>query len=173
GTGTGALAARCLTRASRAVVVGIDTDADILKAAAKRLGSRASFIRDSFLRAPLPSRDAVGASFALPHLRAPGAKQRLYRRIRAALKPGGVLVVVDCQPSRHRQVAAQQRVAWTAHLRRAYSTRQAHHFLEAWAAEDVYIPLDVEMSLIAGSGINPEVAWRKDAFAVIVGRPRM
>ena len=170
GIGTGALAARCLSRASRAFVVGIDTDADILRAAARRLGSRASFVVDNFLHAPLPSCDAVVASFALHHVRTRGAKQRLYRRIRTALKPGGVLAVVDCQPSRHRQVAAQQLDAWTTHLCRAYSTRQARNFLEAWAAEDVYVPLHVEMKLMAASGIDPEVVWRKDAFAVLVGR---
>jgi hypothetical protein len=28
----------------------------------------------------------------------------------------------------------------------------------------------VEMKLMAASGIDPEVVWRKDAFAVLVGR---
>lgn len=170
GIGTGALAARCLARAPRAAVVGIDTDADILAAAARRLGSRATFVVDSFLRAPLPSCDAVVASFALHHVRTRSAKRRLYRRVRTALRPGGVVVVVDCQPSRHRQVAARQRDAWTAHLQRAYSARRARGFLRAWADEDVYVPLQAEMDLMAGSGLDPEVVWRRDAFAVLVSR---
>src|SRR5207302_1411304 len=119
GIGTGALAARCLARAPRAAVVGIDADADMLAAAARRLGSRAAFVVDSFLQAPLPSCDAVVASFALHHVRTRNAKRRLYRRIHSALRPGGVLVVVDCQPSRDSQVAARERDAWTAPMRRA------------------------------------------------------
>ena len=170
GIGTGALAARCLARAPRAVVVGIDADADILAAAARRIGSRASFVVDSFLRAPLPSCDAVVASFALHHVRTRNAKRRLYRRIRSALRPGGVLVVVDCQPSRDSRVAGRQRDAWTAHLQRAYSARQARGFLRAWAAEDVYVPLEAEMDLMAGSGLDLAVVWRRDAFAVLVSR---
>jgi len=170
GIGTGALAARCLARAPRAAVVGIDADADMLAAAARRLGSRAAFVVDSFLQAPLPSCDAVVASFALHHVRTRNAKRRLYRRIHSALRPGGVLVVVDCQPSRDSQVAARERDAWTAHLRRAYSARQARGFLRAWAAEDVYVPLEAEMDLMAGSGLDPKVVWRRDAFAVLAGR---
>src|SRR6266540_400547 len=64
GTGTGALAARCLARAPRARVVGIDSDTAILKMAERRLHRRASFIHGSFLRIALPSpADAVVASF--------------------------------------------------------------------------------------------------------------
>jgi trans-aconitate methyltransferase len=172
GTGTGALAARCLARAARAVVVGIDADGDILEAAERRLGPRASFVIDSFLRAPLPPCDAVVASLALHHVRTRSAKRRLYQRIQKALNPGGVLVIVDCQPSPRREIALQQRDAWIAHLRRVYSARQAHTFLKAWAAEDAYVPLDIEMELIAASGIDAEVVWRKGAFAVIAGRRR-
>lgn len=43
GVGTGALASRCLKRAPRAHVVGIDSDREILWVAARRLG-RASHI---------------------------------------------------------------------------------------------------------------------------------
>src|SRR5512140_1165001 len=54
GTGTGALAARCLERASRAHVIGIDSDGGILAAAAGRLQKRGTFVCTNFITAPLP-----------------------------------------------------------------------------------------------------------------------
>src|SRR6476619_6147181 len=112
GTGTGALAARCLQRAPRSRVIGIDADADILTAAARRLGARGTFIADSFLRARIPPCDVAVASFALHHVRTREAKRRLYRRVGRALRPGGRLITVDCQISRRRDVARLQRLAW-------------------------------------------------------------
>src|SRR5262245_22496301 len=85
GTGTGALAARCGARTERARIVGIDADADILTVARRRLGPRASFITQSFLRAPFPQADVFVASFALHHIRTRAAKSALYGRVRRAL----------------------------------------------------------------------------------------
>src|SRR5438128_10592208 len=62
GIGTGALAARCLTGARRASVIGIDADRDILSLAARRLGTRARLTWGTFFRAPLPHADAIVAS---------------------------------------------------------------------------------------------------------------
>src|SRR5436190_23828846 len=102
GTGTGALAARCLRRAAGARLVGIDEDAEMLAMAARRLPKQASFTTRNFLRATLPRSDVVVASLALHHLRTRPAKRRLYARVRSALNRGGVLISVECHPSRDR-----------------------------------------------------------------------
>jgi tRNA (cmo5U34)-methyltransferase len=167
GTGTGALAARCLARARRAHVVGIDADADILTLAARRLGSRATFTVGSFLRATIPACDVVVTSFALHHVRTIAAKAGLYRRMRRALRRGGRLISVDCQPSRRAAFAAAQRDAWRGHLRRTYSMRVADGFLRAWSREDVYVPLESEMALMERAGLEVELLWRKGAFSVL------
>src|SRR5262249_51681213 len=125
GIGTGAFAARCLRRASRARVVGIDADGDILNVAARRLRGRGSFVRGSFMRAALPAAEVVIASFALHHIRTRAAKQRLYQRIRKALHSHGTFVTVDCHPSSDRAAARVEFEAWTSHLRRTYSARQS------------------------------------------------
>jgi SAM-dependent methyltransferase len=169
GTGTGALAGRCLRQARHARVVGIDLDEGMMVMASKRLGSRATLVRGSFLRADLPRCDAVVASLALHHVRTRTAKAALYRRIRRALRPGGRLVVVDCQPSGSPALAGGQRDEWRSHLERTYSAREASGYFRAWANEDVYVPIDREVELMTRAGFRAEVLWRRGAFAVLVG----
>jgi len=167
GIGTGALSARCLASAPAARVVGIDVDPAIVALAAKRLRDRAAFATGSFLRAPLPRCDAAVASFSLHHVRTRTAKAALYRRIHAALRPRGLFVTVDCQPAGDPLVRRAQLKAWLAHLRRAYTPARAAGLLDAWAHEDVYVPLDAELALMRRSGFRVEVLWRRGAFAVL------
>ena len=157
GIGTGALAARCLKIAPRARIVGIDVDPEILTMAAQRFRDRATLAAGTFLRTPLPSCDAVVA------------KAALYRRVRAALRPRGLFVSVDCQPARDPAVRRVQRDAWLAHLRRSYTATQATKLLAAWSREDVYVPLDSEFALMRRCGFRVEVLWRRGSFAVLRG----
>jgi len=171
GTGTGALAARCLTYAPRARLVGIDADPAVLRVAADRLGARATFVTGSFLRVLLPPCDAATASFALHHVRTRRAKARLYRTIRTSLESGGIMISVDCHPARDRRTADRQHHAWHQHLERTYSPGDATRFLRIWAKEDTYVPLADELELMRHARFKPEVLWRKGAFAVLVGLP--
>jgi tRNA (cmo5U34)-methyltransferase len=167
GVGTGALSAACLARARRARAIGMDADAEILTAAATRLGSRATFINGSFTRMPLPRCDLAVASFSLHHIRTRGAKRSLYRRLHAALRRGGALLLVDCEPAVDSQVRRAQFDQWLAHLRRAYSPAEARSLLRAWSHEDVYVPLDAEMALLRDTRFRVEILWRRGAFAVL------
>jgi ubiquinone/menaquinone biosynthesis C-methylase UbiE len=168
GTGTGALASRCLGNAKRAHVVGIDADAQMLKVAGRRLGMRASFVEGSFLRAAIPRCDVVVSSFALHHVRTRAAKAGLYKRLRRALRRGGRFIIVDCQPSRDSVVAASQMAEWRGHLERRYSARESRQLLRTWSGEDTYVPLDDETGLLQDAGFRVDVLWRKGAFAVLL-----
>ncbi len=170
GTGTGALAARCLRRARMARLVGIDADTEILKVAGRRLGARATFIEGSFLRAPIPRCDVIVSSFALHHVRTRGAKAGLYTRLRRALTRGGRLISVDCQPSLDAAVARTQMTAWCAHLERRYSAPESRKLLRVWAGEDTYVPLDAETAMLRRAGFRVDVLWRKGAFAVLLAK---
>lgn len=170
GTGTGALAARCVENAPRAYIVGIDSDPDILEAAAGRLRTRASFIAANFTRCSLPGCDAVVASFALHHIPTRAAKLALFRRAHSALERKGIFVSVDCNPAADAKLAREQHRAWKAHLETFYGEGQAATLLKAWAREDTYMPLNVECDLMRRAGFKVDVLWRKDAFAVLIGR---
>jgi tRNA (cmo5U34)-methyltransferase len=172
GTGTGALAARCLARAPDARIVGIDADAEILEAAGKRLGPRATFMLGSFRSVEVPRCDAIVASLSLHHIRTRPAKVALYRRLRAALRPGGIFINADSYPASARRLARDQRDAWHTHLRQSYTSSEADALFAAWAREDVYVPLGAEMDLLQQSGFDTDVVWRKGVFAVIAGTPR-
>jgi ubiquinone/menaquinone biosynthesis C-methylase UbiE len=167
GVGTGALSFRCLKVAPAARAIGIDVDPEILALARRRLGERATFGTGSFLRTPISRCDALVASFALHHVRTRAAKKGLYRRIGAALRPGGVFLNVDCQPAHDVPVRRAQFDEWLAHLRRSYTAAQARAIFTSWSHEDVYVPLDDEIALMRSAGLRVELLWRRGAFAVI------
>jgi len=167
GIGTGALAAACLKQARRARAIGIDEDAEILRAAARRLGSRATFLTGSFITTPLPRCDVAVASFSLHHIRTRPVKRALYRRLHATLRRSGVVIVVDCQPAVDAPLRRAQFGDWLAHLRRAYAPAAARSLLRAWSHEDFYVPLETEIELMRDSRFRVEVLWRRGAFAVL------
>ena len=168
GIGTGGLSACCRRHADQAQFIGVDSDPEMLKAAAKRIpGARLTC--GSFQRCEIPACDAVVASFALHHVRTEKAKLALYKRIAAKLQRGGQLINVDCQPANEKTLRQQQFAAWKQHLRLSYDERQSKEFLAAWSKEDVYVPLEVELGLISEAGFRVEILWRKDAFSVLLG----
>lgn len=172
GIGTGALSERCLAKAPQARIVGIDSDAEILKAAAQRLPASAGFVCGSFLSAEIPACDSVVASFALHHVRTRSAKARLYKRIADALERGGQMISVDCYPANDQDLSKRQFDAWKAHLMKGYTQKEAENYLEAWSHEDFYMSLDTEMELMRKTGFGVEILWRMDAFAIVSGRRR-
>ena len=174
GTGTGALAARCIQAVPGAQIVAVDEDSAILDIARLRIcaypGAVASFVHSNFLEYPLPPCDAVVASVALHHVRTTERKQQLYRDVRASLREGGLLISGDCFPSTDARLAALEREAWREHLRLSYSETETDGFFALWAAEDLYVPLELELALMRGAGFAAEVTWRLAPMAVVVAR---
>jgi tRNA (cmo5U34)-methyltransferase len=168
GIGTGALSAACLEVVPGARVIGIDEDEGMLAAARERLGRRLTpAVLGSFERVAIPSCDAVVASLALHHIPTPARRLRLFRRLRAALRPGGVLISADCYVASASRIAAADRAVWLEHLEHSYTPREARAFLSAWAKEDFYVTLADELGLLRRAGFSADVPWRRAAFAVI------
>jgi SAM-dependent methyltransferase len=169
GTGSGALAGRCLARLPGARVIGVDSDDGMLGLASRRIGDRLTPIHGDFQSTPLPRCDAITASFALHHIRTRRRKAGLYARAFAALRRGGALVNADCCLASDAGMQKGGRAAWRTHLERRYGRSQAEAFLRAWAKEDVYFTLRDELQLLGEAGFRVDVPWRRDSFAVIIG----
>jgi SAM-dependent methyltransferase len=175
GTGTGALAARCLQLVPEATVLGLDTDSEMLAVAARRLRGkpRATLEQRSFSRGSLPACDYFTAALSLHHVKRRHAKTALYRRCHDALRPGGALVTVDCMPPANRALRRFVEQAWTRHMARTYARREIEGFLAAWAQEDRYFTLNQESAMLAAAGFQVDVVWRRNEFAVVrATRPR-
>ena len=169
GTGTGALASEILKVRPKARLIGIDTDADLLVAARRRLRGRIDTIQDNFELARIPRCDVVSASFALHHIDTGRKKGALYRRCFAALRDGGMLVSADCFLASSSKLRQRNRQAWLDHLQKKYTKKRSAQFLRTWAKEDVYFSLDREIELLREAGFSIEIPWRQDSFAVLVG----
>jgi tRNA (cmo5U34)-methyltransferase len=91
GVGTGMTAKRVLARHRGARLVGIDESESMLAAADVEGDLRVSGLEDPLPEGPF---DLVVSCLAIHHLDADG-KQDLFRRIAAALRPGGRFVLAD------------------------------------------------------------------------------
>ncbi len=173
GTGSGALAARCVRRLKGARVIGIDSDPGMLAMAARRLGRKLTPVVANFEAAPIPRCDVVTASFSLHHVTTPAAKARVFAKAFRALAPGGMLIDADCATAASPVLRQRDMAAWHGHLASTHGKAGATKFLRAWADEDTYFTLDQETSLLADAGFRVDVAWRRGAFAVIAAvKPR-
>ncbi len=174
GIGTGALAARCLQVSPQARLVGIDSDADILALARRRISQKRApqptLIHGNFLENSLPRCDAIIATLALHHIAEANTKQRFYAKCLAALRRGGILANGDCFMAENARLSQRYMEMWQRHLRRFYSLRQARGFFNTWADEDTYFPLVQELAMLKAVGFEVEVIWRRAPFAVMMGR---
>jgi ubiquinone/menaquinone biosynthesis C-methylase UbiE len=176
GIGTGALARACLERAPGARIWGIDADPAMMTTARTRLGRlarRVTMTTGSFLDEPLPSCDAMVASYSLHHIRTTRAKLAFYRRCYRALRPGGVLINGDCAPASTPRGFARDLDVWFTHLGKTFGSRaRGRRVYESWADEDTYVPLAEEIRLLERAGFSVDVPWRRSPFAIIVGARR-
>jgi tRNA (cmo5U34)-methyltransferase len=173
GAGTGALSAALLERPEIGAVHLVDVDGEMLARAQERLavyGTRARFALSSF-HDPLPPCDAVAASLALHHVRTLEEKAALFRRVYAALQPGGVFVNADVTLPADEPPRGEAWRAWAAHLVASGigEARAWEHFAE-WADEDTYFPLEEELAALAGAGFHARCAWRDGVSTVVVAR---
>ena len=169
GTGSGTLAQRILKVRPKARLIGIDADRTMLDAAIRRLRGKIQTIEENFEQIRIPRCDVISASFSLHHIPTGRRKEALYKRCFTALRPGGMIVSADCYLASSAVLRKRHRQAWLDHLRRVYPPKKAENFLRTWAKEDVYFTLDREIELLKDAGFSPEITWRNDSFAVLVG----
>ena len=170
GAGTGALSAAVLAGLPGARVTVLDVDRSMLDQARRRLapfGARVEFREGSFLE-PLPAADAVVASLALHHVHDLGAKTDLYRAIHEALTPGGVFLNLDAAITEGPRLSALTFDRWAARMaEHGIIDAEARTRFAAWAGEDRYFPLDVEIAALRRAGFGEvECFWRRGGTAI-------
>ena len=170
GGGTGALSAAVLERLPGVRVTVLDIDRDMLGEARRRLsghGERVAFKEGSFLD-PLPSADGVVASLALHHVHDLQTKTELYRVIHDALLPGGVFLNLDAAVSEDTRLNALVFDRWADRMsEHGITDSQARAHFAAWADEDRYFPLEVELGALREAGFDEvECFWRRGASAI-------
>jgi tRNA (cmo5U34)-methyltransferase len=135
-----------------------------------RFADRVSFHEGSFL-APLPAADAVIASLALHHVHDLRTKTELYSAIHDALPPGGVVLNLDAAVTEDERLnrLVFDRMAARMGDHGITDAESRRHFA-AWAEEDRYFPLEVELGALRRAGFDEvECLWRRGLSAVTCG----
>jgi L-threonylcarbamoyladenylate synthase len=146
GTGTGETAARLLERHPEAALVGIDESVTMLEHARRRLPADRVQLRVSRLEDALPAGpfDLVASALCVHHL--PGAeKAGLFKRVAAALSPGGRFVLGDV-------VVPADPDAARSPLTPGY---------------DHPSPLEDQLEWLREAGFEPRVCWTEGDLAVV------
>ena len=173
GAGTGALSLAVLDAMPGARLELVDVDPAMLEAARERLAPHAGRyqVRRGAFADPLTPCDAVVASLALHHVVTLSEKRELYRRIRQALRPGGLLLVADAAV--HGGGRARQRIfaEWSAFMQtQGITAAEAEAHFAQWAGEDHYQPLVAELEALAAAGFpSPDCFWKAGAICVYGG----
>lgn len=173
GAGSGAFSEALLERPEVGVVELVDADAEMLGRARVRLarfGDRARF-REASFDDPFPPCAAVAASLALHHVPTLERKRALYRRIGAALPPGGVFINADVtMPAAPAARAAAWR-RWTAHMAaHGIDAAQARRHFAEWSEEDTYFPLGDELAAMTEAGFAARRVWSDAPISILAGR---
>ena len=150
GTGTGETTRRVLAVHPGAIVVGVDSSAEMLAVAAEELQDalepRHAGLEDELPPGPF---DLVFSALAVHHLDA-AAKADLFRRVARVLRPGGRFVLADVVVPADPEDAV---------------TPLTPDF-------DLPDPVDRQLEWLRDAGFDPHVEWTsKDLAIVVAGRP--
>ena len=171
GGGTGSLAEAILERFPEVSVVVRDIDPEMLRVAQGRLdrfADRVELSQGSFMD-PLPPVDAVLSAFALHHVPRLEEKAEVYRRIREAIRPGGVFLNTDAVAGPFWPFLRDEWAAFMAS--KGFTLAQGYQNLDDWAAEDTYFSVREELGAMAQGGFaEAECLWRRGTVAVLGAR---
>ncbi|HEX2295365.1 MAG TPA: class I SAM-dependent methyltransferase [Actinomycetota bacterium] len=146
GTGAGETASRLLALHADARLVGVDSSAEMLAGAARVLPAARVSLVEADLADPLPDGtfDLVASALAVHHLEG-RRKAELFRRVAAALVPGGRFVLGDVvEPGDPRDAVIENEPGY-----------------------DFPSPLPDQLEWLREAGLDPEVVWEQRDLAVV------
>jgi tRNA (cmo5U34)-methyltransferase len=175
GAGTGSVALSIKRRFPRARITCVDFSPNMLVVAKRRLAGchDVRFIEADVTDYRFAGEcHAVVSSLALHHIQAENQKRDLYRRIHAALVPGGVFWNADAVLATSASLQELYMEKWKQHMRRTVPEKEIE---ETWmvkhAAEDHPRKLLDELRWLSEVGFGEtDVIWKEFYFAVFGAR---
>jgi tRNA (cmo5U34)-methyltransferase len=172
GAGAGILAAHVLAAFPRSRVVSFDLAENMLaacRANLRRFGERVAYWQADFACDELGGGyDLIVSGLAVHHLDGDG-KRALFRRLRAALRPGGALLIRDIVAGATPALTRRYEELWRAYMRG--QGEDAAAWFAKYLAEDNPSSVEDQLRWLAEAGFG-EVAchWRYFNFATFGGR---
>lgn len=164
GCGTGTVALRVKQRFPRARITCLDLAENMLALARAKLASYDSieFEQGDFLAHPLKGPyDAAVSSLALHHLQTDDDKGNFYRRLFAALAPGGVFWTADAALGATPAINKLYMEKWKEYMRHSMTEQQIEERFAKDAQEDRPAPLADHFRWMEAAGfVSPEVIWK-------------
>jgi tRNA (cmo5U34)-methyltransferase len=163
GCGTGLEIAPLLQRAPNALITGVDLSGEMLERLQKRYSAnrkQITLVQDSYLTMPIAPHayDYIISAMTIHHL-LPATKRNLYRKIHAALKPGGKYIEGDSVTGTEMEV--QFLAEYHEQLEGMPQRQDGHYHI------DLPLSIDTQRTLLLEAGFHHfELIWQKDSAAV-------
>jgi tRNA (cmo5U34)-methyltransferase len=171
GAGTGLMSRAVLAVFPEAEMVLVDGASEMLAEARRRLPQDAISTVEADLRDPLPEGpfDAVVSALAIHHLEDPD-KRRLFGRIAAVLRPGGVFVNAEHVAGPTPWLERTYRLLWREACQRAGASEQEIAAAVARMEMDRSRDIHTQLGWMAESGLeNCDCFFKQLHFAVLAG----
>jgi tRNA (cmo5U34)-methyltransferase len=172
GAGSGSLTAFVRRAFPEARIHLLDFSAPMLELAKKRLGEdgRLSYEVGDYTTATLPvNLDAVVSALSIHHLD-DGNKQRLFRRVHEALKPGGIFINAEQVLGPTPALEARYKQLWLEQVRENGATEQQITDSLYRQEEDRCASVENQLAWMRDAGFADVDCWFKDnRFAVLAG----
>jgi tRNA (cmo5U34)-methyltransferase len=174
GAGTGLLSELVLDRFPQASLTAVDVAGKMAEQARSRLarfGERARIVVADYTQMELPNRvDAVVSALSIHHL-INEEKQSLFRRVYAALRPGGIFVNADHSLGPTPEAEEAYHAHWLADVRASRIAEPDLAKVLERAALDRNAPMVDQVGWLREAGFAiADVAWKRYRFTVFWAR---
>jgi tRNA (cmo5U34)-methyltransferase len=175
GAGSGLLTVLIHNRFPQARIHLIDFSAPMLENAKRRLGEApfATFEQADYVKAALPQGlDAVVSSLSIHHLDH-ADKRELFRKIYAALAPGGRFINADQVAGPTPDLDERYKALWLEQVRQADATPEQIEASLYRQREDRCAPVEEQLQWLREAGFTDADCWYKEnRMAVMAGTRR-
>lgn len=164
GCGTGTVALRVKQQFPHAWITCLDLAENMLALARAKLAAYEGieFAQGDFLAHPLKGPyDVAASSLALHHLQTDDDKRNFYRRLYAALAPGGVFWTADAALGATAALNQMYMDKWKEFMRRSMTESQIEERFAKDSQEDRPVKLASHFRWMEEAGfVAPEVVWK-------------